>query len=71
MLIIYSKLVSIRKTYLINEKNEIKYSFRHQILNQLFNNEDKILVKIQKKIDNRRIYNNKYSNQAEKEINLI
>ena len=71
LLIIYSKLVSIRKTYLINEKNEINYSFLHQILNQLFNNEDKILVKIQKKIDNRRIYNNKYSNQAEKEINLI
>lgn len=71
LLIIYSKLISIRKTYLINDKYQINYSFLHQILNQLFNNEDEILIKIQRKIDRRRIYNKTYSSKYEKEINLI
>lgn len=67
---IYIKMLSIKKHYLINE-NEIDFNFLRQILNQIFNNEDKMLKEIQKKINYRKIYKKNYENEFEKEKDLL
>ena len=70
---IYTKLIYIRKHYLINN-NEIQYSFLQQILNQLYNTEDGTLIKFQKNIDRKRAYrkdSNHYSSNLDKDLDML
>ena len=71
LILIYAKLLSIRKQYLIDDDCKINYSFLQQILNQIFNDEDVKLRKIQKKIDRRYIPKKKYSSIIDEEIGKI
>ena len=70
---IYTKLLSIRKHYLVNG-TEIQYSFLQQILNNLYNSEDVLLQKLQSKIDNRKIYRkpkNHYLTDLDRDLDLL
>lgn len=53
LLEIYVKLLGIKKTYLV-DGTSIDFGFLKQVLNQVFNMEDSILSKIQKRYDYRR-----------------
>ena len=70
LIIVYTKLLSIRKNYLVND-HKINYNFLQQILNHLYNNEDTNLKKIQLNIDKKRIYKKHYSSKLEKELNMM
>lgn len=68
---IYTKLISIRKHNLVIN-NKIQFNFLQQILNNLYNTEDIVLQKLQKKINNRKIYRNKnYENYVERDIDML
>ena len=70
LLLIYTKLISIRKKYIINDSN-IDYTFLQQILSQLYNYEDITLQIFQKNIDKRNIPNKFYHSLLEKDLDLI
>lgn len=70
LLLIYTKLISIRKKYIITN-NIIDYTFLQQILNQLYNFEDGILDKFQKNIDNKIINTKYYKSVLDKELDML
>ena len=70
LLQIYVKLLSVKKTYLL-ENTQIDFNFLQQILNHIFNNENEVLRKFQKKIDHKRIYNKTYESVLDKEIDMM
>lgn len=70
LLMIYVKLLSVRKKFLL-DGTKIDYHFLQQILNQIFNDEEKVLKKFQKKIDHKRIYQKHYNSGLEKEIDQL
>lgn len=70
LLLIYTKLISIRKKYIINDCT-IDYTFIQQILSQLYNNEDITLQTFQKNIDKRNIPNKYYHSLLDKELDLL
>uniref|UniRef100_A0A6C0IVU8 Xrn1 N-terminal domain-containing protein n=1 Tax=viral metagenome TaxID=1070528 RepID=A0A6C0IVU8_9ZZZZ len=67
---IYSKILSIRKNYLINDIS-INYTFLHQILSCLYNSEDYKLKDIQNNIQKKKIYGKYYKNDFERDIEQL
>lgn len=67
---IYSKILSIRKNYLINDIT-INYTFLHQIISCLYNSEDYKLKDIQNIIEKKKIYNKYYKSDFEREIEQL
>jgi len=70
LLTIYVKLLSVRKKYLL-EETTIDYNFLQQILNHIFNNEEKVLKNFQKRIDRKKIYHKHYDNKLDKELDQL
>jgi len=70
LVLIYIKILSIRKNYLIND-GKIDFTFLHQILSYLYNSEDHNLVKIQRNIDRRKIYKKHYNSDLDRELDIL
>ena len=70
LVMIYIKIFSIRKNYLIND-SKIDFTFLNQILSHLYNSEDHHLLKLQASINKRKIYKKYYNSPFERELDTL